>query len=219
EAIVEMEAAPGTRVTPIGHGEEAMVALLGVTGGRPVDRTTVLVDVGGGSTEVLVAGPGGDPVAAGLPLGATRLTGVHVHHDPPTATEFEAIAEAARRAMRLVPDAHPAELVAVGGTAPSLLRGGPPLSNRIVTRRRRRAAVRLIGTMPASALAERYSIRPSRAGVIAAGAVILETAVERYGLDHLRVAKGGLREGLILATAREGNAWRSRLPDLARGWG
>jgi len=219
EAVVEIEAATGIRVTTIGHGEEAMIALLGVTGGRPIVRTTVLVDVGGGSTEVLVAGPGGDSVAVGLPLGATRLTGVHVRHDPPAGTELDAIADAAERAMRLAPDAHPAELVAVGGTARSLLRVGPPLPNRIVTRRRLRAAMRLIASMPAGSLAERYSIRPSRAGVLPAGAVILETALQRYGLDRLRVAKGGLREGLILATAREGDAWRMRLPELARGWG
>src|SRR5215470_1443639 len=143
EAIVEIEAATGIRVTTIGHGEEAMVALLGVTGGRPISRTTVLVDVGGGSTEVLVAGPGGDPVAAGLPLGATRLTGVHVHHDPPDRVEFDAIAAAAERAFQLAPNAHPTELVAVGGTARSLLRVGPPLSNRTVTRRRLQAAIRL----------------------------------------------------------------------------
>jgi exopolyphosphatase/guanosine-5'-triphosphate,3'-diphosphate pyrophosphatase len=218
EATVEIEAATGIHVTTISHEEEASVALLGVTGGRPIDRTTVLVDVGGGSTEVLVAGPGGSPVAVGLPLGATRLSGVHVHHDPPTDAELEAVATETDRAFEMAPNAHPSELVAVGGTARSLLRVGPPLSNRLLSRRRLRAAIRLIAAMPAAELAERYSIRPSRAGVLPAGAVILASALDRYDLDQLRVAKGGLREGLLLATAREGGAWRSRIETLVRGW-
>jgi len=218
EAVLEIEAATGIRVATISHEEEAAVALLCVTGGRPVTRTTVLVDIGGGSTEVLVAGPGGEPVAVGLPLGATRLGGVHVRHDPPGDAEFEAMTADAARAMRLAPDAHPSELVAVGGTARSLLRVGPPLRNRLLTRQRLRAALQLIGGMPAASLAARYSVRPSRAAVLPAGAVILASALERYGLDHLRVAKGGLREGLILATAHAGDAWRAGIPAAARGW-
>jgi exopolyphosphatase/guanosine-5'-triphosphate,3'-diphosphate pyrophosphatase len=218
EAVVEIEAATGIRVTTISHEEEATIALLGVTGGRPVARTTVLVDVGGGSTEVLVAGPGGEPVAVGLPLGATRLSGLHVHADPPAGAEFEAMAFDAARAMELAPDARPAELVAVGGTARSLLRVGPPLRSRVLTARRLRDALRLIGSMPAAALAERYSVRPSRAAVLPGGAVILESARRRYELDHVRVAKGGLREGLILATAHAGDRWRADIPAVARGW-
>ena len=218
EAVVEIEAATGIRVTTISHEEEAEIALLGVTAGRPITRTTALVDVGGGSTEVLIAGPGGGPVAVGLPLGATRLTGVHVQHDPPAEAELEAMLAEADRAMRLAPDAHPAELVAVGGTARSLLRVGPPLPNRVVSRRRLDAARRLIAGMQAAALAERYAIRPSRAAVLPAGAVILEAALARYRLDHLRVAKGGLREGLILATAHAGERWRAEIPGFARGW-
>jgi len=218
DAVAEIAAATGVEVATISHEEEAVIALLGVSGGRPITRTTALVDVGGGSTEVLVAGPGGDPVAVGLPLGATRLTGVHVLHDPPGEPELEAMELEAAGAMRLAPDALPAALVAVGGTARSLLRVGPPLPNRVLSRQRLRAARRVIGGMPAAALAERYSVRPSRAAVLPAGAVILAAAIDRYGLDHLRVAKGGLREGLILATARAGDSWRAEIPALARGW-
>jgi exopolyphosphatase/guanosine-5'-triphosphate,3'-diphosphate pyrophosphatase len=214
EAVTAIEAATGIRVVTISHEEEASIALLGVTGGRSVARTTVLVDVGGGSTEVLVAAPGGESVAVGLPLGATRLTGVHVRCDPPGIAELEAMAADAERAMAFAPDAHPAVLVAVGGTARSLLRVGPPLRNRLLTRRRLRASLQLIAGMSAASLAARYSVRPSRAAVLPAGAVILESALKRYGLDHLRVARGGLREGLILATAEAGEGWRAGLPAI-----
>ena len=50
------------------------------------------------------------------------------------------------------------------------------------------------------------------------GAAILLGALDRYRLDRLRVAAGGLREGLILAAAHGGSSWRAGLRDLARGW-
>lgn len=218
QANDEIEAATGLRVVTLSHEEEAIVALLGVTAGRPIVRTTAIVDVGGGSTEVLAAAPGQEPVAAGLPLGATRLTRKLVRSDPPSVAEFETMATTARAAMLDAPSLKPDELVAVGGTARSLLRVGTPLPNRLLSRRRIGAALRLIGSVPAATLASQYSIRPSRAAVLAAGATILEAALERYELDHLRVARGGLREGLILATARAGDAWRDRIPELAHGW-
>lgn len=218
EAVAEIEAATRLRVDVLSHEEEAIVALLGVTGGRPIVQTTAVVDLGGGSTEVLIAAPGSEPVAVGLPLGATRLSGFAVAHDPPTLQELATMAAAAKAAMRDAPDARPTEIVAVGGTARSLLRVGSPLPNRALSRRRIEATLRLIAAVPSTTIAERYAVRPSRAAVLPAGATILAAALERYGLDHLRVARGGLREGLILATARAGSDWRGRLGDLAPGW-
>jgi exopolyphosphatase/pppGpp-phosphohydrolase len=120
--------------------------------------------------------------------------------------------------MATAPAFSPAELIAVGGTARSLLRVGPRLANRTLTHRRVRRALTLMTVAPAAANAERYGIRLSRALVLAAGASILLGALDRYRLDRLRVAAGGLREGLILAAAQAGPGWRAELRDLARGW-
>ncbi|MEO5703807.1 MAG: hypothetical protein ABIZ52_07510 [Candidatus Limnocylindrales bacterium] len=216
--IQEVRATLGIEIGVLGHEEEAMVALIGVQAGRPVLRETVFVDVGGGSTEVLVVGPGREPIAAGLPLGAARLSGMHVRHDPPTALEAGALRKEVRRTMLAAPDVDPAELIAVGGTARSLLRVGPRLSNRVLTRRRIRRAIGLLAAGPAVATADRYGTRLSRARVLPAGAAILLGALDRYGLDRLRVAQSGLREGVILAAHRAGESWRSEIRDLARGW-
>ena len=54
--------------------------------------------------------------------------------------------------------------------------------------------------------------------MLPAGAAILLGALERYRLDRLRVAAGGLREGLILAAFHAGPTWRGELPELALGW-
>lgn len=218
EAIAAIAASTGLDVGVLDHDEEALVALVGVQAGRPVLRDTAVVDIGGGSTEVLAVGPARDPEAVGLPLGATRLTGMHVHHDPPTDAEVAALLGYSLLEMARAPTFAPAELIAVGGTARSLLRVGPRLANRALTHRRVRRALTLMTVAPAEVTAERYGIRLSRAHVLAAGASILLGALDRYRLDRLRVAAGGLREGLILAASRAGPGWRSELRDLARGW-
>ena len=218
EARREVRDATGISIGVLGHEEEALVALIGVQAGRPVLRETAMVDVGGGSTEILVIGPGHEPIAVGLQLGATRLTGMHVQHDPPTESEVTALLDHTRTSFDAAPDVEPASLVAVGGTARSLLRVGPRLANRALTRARIRQALDLITSAPADVTAELYRVRPSRARVLAAGAAILLGALDRYGLDRLTVAEGGLREGLLLAVARAGPGWRDHLRDLARGW-
>jgi len=214
----EVTRAAGVELAVLSHEEEALVALLGVEAGRPLDGEAVVVDVGGGSTEVLVADPGREPIVAGLPLGAARLTGLLVANDPPLPSELRDLADHAVAAFLDAPGAAPDTMIAVGGTARSLLRIGPALPNRALSARRMRAALELLASAPAATISERYSVRLSRARVLPAGASILLAALGHYRLDHLRVAKGGLREGLVLARVYAGPAWREHIRDLARGW-
>jgi exopolyphosphatase/guanosine-5'-triphosphate,3'-diphosphate pyrophosphatase len=75
---------------------EEGLTLIGATGGAPLDAEIVIADIGGGSSEIVVAGPGRRPVTRGLPLGSARASARHVEHDPPTPAELDAIrAEAA----------------------------------------------------------------------------------------------------------------------------
>jgi exopolyphosphatase / guanosine-5'-triphosphate,3'-diphosphate pyrophosphatase len=218
-AVQEILASTGIGVAVLEHEEEAMLALIGVLGGRPMQRDLVMVDVGGGSTEVLTGGPKRSITAVGLPLGAARLTGVHVTSDPPAPLELLALRTEVRAAMGAAPPFDADELIAVGGTARSLLRVGPPSPNRVISARRVRRALEVIGTSDAASIADRFNVRLSRARVLAAGATILAVALDHYELRRLRVAAGGLREGVILASNRAGPSWRERLPALARGWG
>ena len=66
--------------------------------------------------------------------------------------------------------------------------------------------------------AERHLLRPERARILPAGSIIVDAILERYGADRIRVSDEGIREGLALAVATAGPAWRDRLPALARGW-
>lgn len=217
-AVEDIRASTGIEVAVLEHEEEAMLALIGVMLGRPVGHDLVMVDVGGGSTEVLTGGPKRPITAVGLPLGAARLTGVHLTSDPPAPIELLALRAEVRAALGTAPPFDADELIAVGGTARSLLRVGPTSPNRVVTARQIRRALELIATTDAASVSERYGVRLSRARVLAAGATILAVALERYELPRLRVAAGGLREGVILAAHRAGPDWRARLPVLAQGW-
>jgi len=216
--IAAVEARTGVGIEVLRHDEEALLALLGVQAGRPLRRETALVDVGGGSSEVLISAPGTDPVAIGLPLGASRMTREHVHSDPPIRTEVDALRAEATTALLAAPDADPQDLVAVGGTADNLLRIGPQLARRVLTVRRMEDSIERLVAVPAETISQQYGVKLSRARVLPAGAAILLAVAERYGRDHIRVSNEGLREGLVLASVHAGARWRDDLAWLAHGW-
>lgn len=199
--------------------EEATLTLLGVTGGRRVDRRMLVVDLGGGSTEFVVATPGDRPLIGGLPLGASRLTAQIVRHDPPTRAEIDGLRQAARDVLAGAPDEKPGDLVLVGGTATNLLRLMPQSSPASrLTPRRLAGALDVLARASAAELAAGQSIRPQRASLLPAGAAIVAALLERYGSTGARVSVAGVREGTVLALARAGAGWRDALPELAGGW-
>ena len=201
------------------HEEEAVLTVVGVMAGRPVAHETLVIDVGGGSSEFSFVGPGTAPRATGLRLGAARLTDRHVRHDPPTADELLAMLEDARRVVATAPAATPREIVAVGGTVSNLLkviRFGA--SKGTLTRDKTARAMALLAAEPAELAARRHGLREARARILPAGAVIVDAILRHYGAESLRVSEAGIREGMILATAHAGVAWRDRLPELAHGW-
>ena len=76
----------------------------------------------------------------------------------------------------------------------------------------------LVGQDPAEVLAARYLMRDARIRLLAAGAAVIEVVLDRTGVDRIRVADSGIREGAIIAADRAGSAWRERLEELAHGW-
>jgi exopolyphosphatase/guanosine-5'-triphosphate,3'-diphosphate pyrophosphatase len=203
----------------VSHEEEAYLTLIGVTEGLPVARETLVVDIGGGSSEFCIVDAVHRPRAAGLRLGSARLTDRHAAHDPPTPSDVDAMRSAALEAVLDAPTAVPEVIVAVGGTASNLLKVLPAdPADRSLTRDGLREAVAILATEPAALASVRHRINPIRARILPAGAAILEAILERYGVDRLRVSEAGVREGTILAVAHAGPSWRDRLPDLAHGW-
>ena len=217
--VAEVAAASEAPLHVLTHEEEAFTTLVGVTEGMPVTHETLVVDVGGGSTEFCAVDAVAPPRAVGIRLGAGRLTDRFVTHDPATPSEVAAMRSIALEAIDGALDARPIEIVAVGGTATNLLKvllAGD--GDRRLSRDGIAEAVAVLGAQPSERAAEHYLIRPSRARILAAGAAILDAILEHYGVAELRVSEAGIREGTILAVDHAGASWRDRLPQLAHGW-
>jgi exopolyphosphatase/pppGpp-phosphohydrolase len=219
-AIVhDVASASGTPLFVVTHEEEAFLTLIGVTEGMPVVHETLVVDVGGGSSEFCVVDAGRPARAAGLRLGSATLTRRFVSSDPPTPDEVGAMRSAASAAVGDAPDARPSEIVAVGGTASNLVKVLPAAAmDRTLTRERIDEVETILGSEPAAAAAERHLLNPVRARILPAGGAIMAAILDRYGADRIRVSDAGVREGAVLAVAHAGAAWRDQLAVLAHGW-
>jgi exopolyphosphatase/guanosine-5'-triphosphate,3'-diphosphate pyrophosphatase len=217
--VHEVGLGSGAPLHVLSHEEEAYLTIIGVTEGLPVTHETLVVDVGGGSSEFCVVDPTRPPRASGLQLGSARLTDRFVSHDPPTATEMAAMRAAAVEAVQGAPDSNPSEIVAVGGTASNLLKVlQVSARDGTLTRESIAEMLAILALEPAAVVSERYLVNPIRAGILPAGAAIVDAILERYGVDRLRVSEAGVREGAILAVDHAGPAWRDGLAQLAHGW-
>ncbi|MDP2350804.1 MAG: hypothetical protein Q8M74_06560, partial [Chloroflexota bacterium] len=196
-ALVQaVEARTGVPLHVLDHDEEGMLTLLGVTKGQALHAQLLVLDVGGGSTEFILAGESGPVRVAGLRLGASRLTRDLVRSDPPTLAETEALRAAARLLVADAPQASPIDVVAVGGTASNLIRLLPATAlDRILTRRRITVALAMLTVERSTDAASRHLIRPERARILPAGAIIVDAILAHYGVDRLRVSEEGMREG------------------------
>lgn len=217
--VAEVEASTGIPLHVLTHEEEAYLTLIGVTAGRPVQHETLVVDIGGGSSEFCAVAPGGVARAAGVRLGSGRLTSRFVTSDPVDATAIALMQTAADETLQAALPATPTDLVAVGGTASNLLKVTPGgVEDQMLTRERIAHALGTLSGTPTAALTERYFINPKRGPLLAAGAVIVDALMRRYDVEAIRVTDAGLREGAILVADHAGRAWRDRLPVLAHGW-
>ena len=180
--------------------EEAELTLRGVGSDRPLDEGTLVLDVGGGSTELMTTSE-----RTSLDIGSVRLTERHLHSDPPTAEELEAAARAVRE---LVPPLEPSGAIGVAGTITTLaaLELGAYDPERVHGYRLSREAVgRQLERLASLPLAERRELpglEPERAPVIVGGALVVREVLDRYGLEGLEVSERDLLHGAALEAAQ-----------------
>lgn len=217
--VEEVMATVGAPLHVLTHEEEAYLTLVGVTDGRPVRDETLVVDIGGGSSEFCAVAAGGVARAAGLRLGSNRLTTRFVRHDPATPSEIDAMRAAADEILLGALPATPTDVVAVGGTASNVLKlTDAGVADRVITPARIDEVLGRLAAAPAHELAARHSVNPRRTPLLAAGIVIVEALLRHYDVASIRVSEAGMREGAILVQLHAGRAWRDRLPVLAHGW-
>jgi exopolyphosphatase/pppGpp-phosphohydrolase len=218
-AVAGIARATGVRPVRLTHEEEALLTLIGVTGGQRPRSDVLVCDIGGGSTEIAITGPRRQPEAFGIRAGSATLTDRHVHHDPPTDDELDQVAVAAERMLGKAPRLSARRIVAVGGSATNLLRVIPAAGlDKVLTRDRLRDIVSILAAEPSTLAAERHGVNRIRARLLPAGAAILDAVLVRFGATNADVVSTGVREGLVLATSRSPR-WRRELRALAAGWG
>lgn len=192
-AAVAAEA--GAPVEVLSEADEARLAFAGATAGVRAEGLVGVLDVGGGSSELVCGTPGaGVQWWASIPLGSGVLTERVVTSDPPTADELAALRAEVTAALADLTPPRPGLALAVGGSAMSLRQvAGDELTPRAIA-----DALDALAELPVEVAALHFGVHPRRARLMPAGLMLLQAAWETLGPVPLRLASGGLREGVLL---------------------
>jgi len=194
--------------------EEAQLTFLGAMAGRaPAVEPTVVIDIGGGSTEVVVGVGRSAGFHTSLAAGVVRMSERHIHSDPPAPAELQELAGDVREVLAAgVPDAESAPVragIAVAGTATSAAAielelpvydsarvHGHPLSLGTVE-----LLLARLADMDEDGRRSVVGLQPGRAPTIVAGLVLLTEAMRAFKLERVEVSEHDILYGGALRLA------------------
>jgi exopolyphosphatase/guanosine-5'-triphosphate,3'-diphosphate pyrophosphatase len=201
-------------ITPhvLSGDQEARLTFLGATSERdPSERTpTVVIDIGGGSTEIVIGQGQEMSFHVSTQAGVVRQTERHIHSDPPTDEELEETREDVRAILREgVPEDHRRAVehaIGVAGTATSLGAIAQELEPYDPTkvhgyRLSRGECEQILDRLAALPLEERRRVPgldPARAPTIVAGVVILLEVLDLFALEEVEVSEHDILRGAAL---------------------
>jgi exopolyphosphatase / guanosine-5'-triphosphate,3'-diphosphate pyrophosphatase len=193
--------------------EEANLTYLGATSHRPAEESTLVFDIGGGSTELIIGTGSRVGFHTSLQAGTIRQSERHLSSDPPDTHELEDLAAEIRnlieRAIATEPHAKARRAIAVAGTPTSLAaidQGLEPYDPGRVHGYRlgMRRIQRMLSRLSSLPLAERLRVpglQPGRAPTIVAGAVILVQVMRAFKLTEIEVSELDILHGSALSAA------------------
>jgi exopolyphosphatase / guanosine-5'-triphosphate,3'-diphosphate pyrophosphatase len=179
--------------------EEAELTRRGVANGRGLENGTLVLDVGGGSTELITAAG-----RASVDVGSVRLTERHLRSDPPRREELAAAAQDVRGAL---PDLDASDAIGVAGTITTLAAldlgeyDRDDVHGYCLTREGVETQLERLASLPLAERRELPGLEPGRAPVIVGGAIVVREVLERYGLDGLEASERDLLHGAALEAA------------------
>lgn len=201
--------ATGLELEVLGERDEAHLSFAGALMGLPsIDVPTLVIDIGGGSTEYVV-GVREPESAVSIPFGAVVSTETHFATDPPRPEDLTnligAVSDELEEIGRTVPAiGSPGRVVGVAGTIVTVaavelgLAAFDPgaLHGMILTREAAEDVFRTVATEPLAQRRRNPGLPPDRADIIVAGCCILVASMRRLHLDEITVSVGGLLEGV-----------------------
>jgi len=211
-----LAAEPGLELRVVSGEAEARLTLLGVMWGLPVPigpghLAVCVMDIGGGSTELVVARGVTALAAVSLPLGCVALREGFLRTDPVAEAEYTACAahvaeRLAAEAWAVIRPLGPPVLVGTAGTITTLaaldlgLIAYDParVQGHRLTATRIRALRDRLGPLPLAERARTPGLQPGRADLIVPGITIALGVLDGLGLAELTVSDTGLREGILL---------------------
>jgi exopolyphosphatase / guanosine-5'-triphosphate,3'-diphosphate pyrophosphatase len=210
----------GVTLEIIGGNTEAELSYLSTQKGLALDTGSklLIVDIGGGSTELIQAQPGQALAVVSLQIGSVRLTERTVHHDPPQAREITGLRDAVANVLRQAGwQYRPDSMVGIGGTVSTLCAielgltqyspdsvHGHPMAKSAITR-----LIGVLGSLPLEQRKKLPGMEPGRADVLLAGAVILECIMDHFNCEQVIVSDQGVRWGLIWRELEKPSVLRS----------
>jgi exopolyphosphatase/guanosine-5'-triphosphate,3'-diphosphate pyrophosphatase len=211
--LAELRERFSLRAKVLAGSEEARMTYRGALSGREVEGETLVVDIGGGSTELIV-GSGQEPTFhTSLQMGVVRHSERHVHADPPRTEELEALSEDVGSTLDSELSAHPGlsaqRAIAVAGTPATLAAIDLGLehfdADRVEGHRLSlRSAQQSCSRLASASLDQRRlmtGVHPDRAPTIVAGVVILIRAMRAFGLEQVEVSDRDILYGAALTVA------------------
>jgi exopolyphosphatase/guanosine-5'-triphosphate,3'-diphosphate pyrophosphatase len=192
--------------------EEARLTFLGATSERdPGDDTpTLVIDIGGGSTEIVIGTGREAEFHVSNQAGVVRQTERHIHSDPPTDDDLAHLRDDVAEILREgVPERHRRSVehaIAVAGTATSLAaiaqRLDPYDPEKVhgyeLTRERCEEILGQLASVPLQERRKTPGLHPDRAPTIVAGVEILLAVLDLFGLDHVEVSEHDILRGAAL---------------------
>jgi len=197
----------GAPVRIISGTREAELSFLGAASRHASRREWVLVDLGGASTEVVIARGKKMFLSESLEIGSGVLASKFLS-DPPKPEERARLRKAALRELTHAPDGEVERLVATGGTASNLpavlARRNPP---QVLTTADLLACEAKLDRHRARQVAGEVGLPANRVKALRAGVEALLLFLDWYGLTVLHVSHEGLRHGMLLAYLEHGGDW------------
>lgn len=195
-----------TELVVLTGSQEAEMSFVGARLVVAGDDEITVMDVGGGSTELVCGGPDGPRAAVSLDVGAVRCTDALLPDDPPTPEQQAAVTTHASEQTHPVFDAlgRGRPMVGVAGTITTLasieLGAYDPkrVHGFVLTRATVATLIARLGAMTEAERREVPGLDPARASVIVAGACVVLGAMDAGGIDSLTVSERDLLDGVAL---------------------